>query len=129
MSTCVSRLKNIDGRGKKVTRIVVALLALAAVGGDDASNWPGFRGPGGLGLSSDVGLPVTWGPKNNVVWKMKMPGPGSSSPIGWGERVFVTCYTDYGLVKNVGDVAKLKRSLLGVDRTTSKLLWRRELPT
>lgn len=131
MPTCVSHQRKTvaDKCVKKRTRLVVALLALVAVGADDASNWPGFRGPGGLGVSTDVGLPVTWGPDKNVVWKMKMPGPGSSSPIIWGERVFITCYTDYGLVKNVGDVAKLKRNLLCVERTTGKLLWRKELPT
>ncbi|MCI0380608.1 MAG: PQQ-binding-like beta-propeller repeat protein [Gemmataceae bacterium] len=102
------------------------LFVLAA--GRARADWPGFRGVTG-GLSNEQGLPTEWGPEKNVVWKTPLPGPGSSSPIVWKDRVFVTCYSDYGLKKaDKGDIAKLRRHLLAVDRKTGKILWDRETP-
>src|SRR5438309_367376 len=94
------------------------LLPCAAI----ASDWPGFRGPKGLGVSEDKGLVAHWGPDMNVLWQVKLPGPGSSSPIVWGQRVFITCYTDYGIAKG-GDVKDLRRRLLCLDRKTGEPLW------
>jgi outer membrane protein assembly factor BamB len=54
-----------------------------------AQEWPRFRGPNGAGVS-DAALPVRWTGKD-VNWKVKLPGPGHSSPVVWGDRVFVTC--------------------------------------
>jgi outer membrane protein assembly factor BamB len=68
------------------------LLVLAGPGRPTpAGNWPGWRGPTGAGISEDKDLPLTWGGKDNanVLWKVKLTGRGSSSPIAWGERVFV----------------------------------------
>src|SRR5262249_51863795 len=45
-----------------------------------AENWPGWRGPRGDGTSAEKDLPTTWSPKENVRWKVKLPGPGNSSP-------------------------------------------------
>src|SRR5438067_729049 len=104
----------------------LGLLCAAAAAGAD---WPAFRGPHANGVSDDVGLPVTWGPEQNVVWKVKLPGPGASSPIILGERVFVTCYTDYGIGKKGGDVKELRRHLLCLDRKTGKPLWQRDVAT
>ena len=57
--------------------------ALAA----DAENWPGFRGPTGLGYTREKGIPVEWGgPEGkNVLWKSPLEGEGHASPIVWGE--------------------------------------------
>ena len=53
-------------------------------------HWPRFRGPQGRGLSpDDPGLPQTWSETENVVWKSKVPGLGWSSPVVWGDRVFL----------------------------------------
>ena len=52
-------------------------------------NWPQFRGPGARGVS-DKPLPTVWDAKQNVVWKAEVPGRGWSSPVVWGDRVFVT---------------------------------------
>ena len=57
----------------RAAAIVLASLAVAA-------DWPAFRGPRGDGRSPDSGLPTRWGPDENVQWKVKLPGPGSSSP-------------------------------------------------
>jgi outer membrane protein assembly factor BamB len=53
-------------------------------------NWPGFRGPGGQGISQERILPLVWSPSENLAWQAKVPGTGWSSPIVWGDRVFVT---------------------------------------
>ena len=55
-----------------------------------AENWPAWRGPTGQGVSSETDLPVTWSTEENVRWKTALPSAGNSTPIIWGDRVFVT---------------------------------------
>jgi outer membrane protein assembly factor BamB len=55
-----------------------------------AGNWPQFRGPHGQGVSDETALPSTWGPTTNVAWKTAVAGLGHSSPIVWGNHVFLT---------------------------------------
>lgn len=55
-----------------------------------AADWPQWRGPSGLGLSTESGLPVTWSAGENLAWSAPLAGLGSSSPIVWNDRVFVT---------------------------------------
>ncbi len=62
-----------------------------------AADWPQFRGPGGQGVTSDTNLPLVWSESENVVWKTELPGYGASSPIALGDRLYVTCYSGYGL--------------------------------
>jgi outer membrane protein assembly factor BamB len=101
--------------------ILTAVMAMAA-------DWPQFRGPGGLGIAPDKGLPLAWSDDSNLVWKTELPGPGSSSPIVVGKRVFLTCYSGYGLPgKPPGNRADLKRHLLCLDRNSGKLLWQRDV--
>ncbi|HUG54383.1 MAG TPA: PQQ-binding-like beta-propeller repeat protein [Vicinamibacteria bacterium] len=68
-----------------------AVFALAA-GVVAADDWPQWRGPRGTGVSSEKGLPTRWGP-DDVAWKARLGGLGISSPIVWGDRVFVTSQT------------------------------------
>lgn len=107
--------------------LVVALLPwIAPVASAD---WLQFRGPGGLGIAPDKNTPVTWSADKNVAWKTEMPGPGASSPIIVGDRVFVTCYSGYGITKeNPGDQKNLQRHLVCVDRKNGKVLWTRDVP-
>lgn len=91
-----------------------------------AADWPQFRGADRCGVSKETGLPQEWSATKNMVWKRELPGPGSSSPIIFGDHVYVTCYTGYGLDVNApGKLAELKRHLVCVDRATGKLLWTR----
>lgn len=60
--------------------------------GDD---WPRFRGPSGMGVSNATGLPVEWDANNNVAWKTPLPGSGASSPITFGDHIYLTCYSGY----------------------------------
>src|SRR5438270_10257568 len=100
----------------------VFFLAAAASAGL-AADWRQFRGPAGQGSSDEKGLPAEWSAEKNIVWKVKLPGAGASCPVTRGNRVFVTCYSGYGLdVKNPGDMKDLRRHLVCIDRVTSKTL-------
>lgn len=65
---------------------LTALILLLA----QAEEWPQFRGPGGLGISSATGLPVEWGKDKGIRWKAELPGVGLSSPVIAGGRLYVT---------------------------------------
>lgn len=55
-----------------------------------AENWPQWRGPSSLGVSQESALPTDWSADQNLAWKAPLSGLGASSPIVWGDRVFVT---------------------------------------
>jgi outer membrane protein assembly factor BamB len=83
-------------RGMKRALVALALISLVAsrtqpssgAGSDD--NWPQWRGPGGLGISASSDYPDEWSTEKNVAWKTAVPGRGHSSPVVWGDRIFVT---------------------------------------
>ena len=54
------------------------------------NNWPQFRGEQSLGVGSNKNLPVSWDTNRNVAWKVTVPGLGWSSPVVWGDKIFVT---------------------------------------
>jgi len=74
--------------------VTAALVAIGTVLGGSASpaadNWPQFRGPGSRGVSDETDLPDSWSRTENVVWTAKIPGRGWSSPVIWGDRIFLT---------------------------------------
>ena len=89
-----------------------------------AGNWSQFRGPEGQGVSPSKDVPVTWGVEQNLKWKIPLPGPGGSSPVVHGERIFVTCYTGYGVPgESSGDMSDLKRHLICLNRADGKPQW------
>ncbi|HQR44275.1 MAG TPA: hypothetical protein PLX97_16380, partial [Gemmatales bacterium] len=94
-------------------KFITSFLFFASLSTLAASDWPQFRGPTAQG-TSDASLPTEWSDSKNLKWKAKLPGPGSSSPIVWKDRIFVTCYTGYGERKqgDVGKLDELKRHLL-----------------
>lgn len=84
--------RRLTGNSSVLAFFVVSWLAWESrdpVHGDE--RWPQFRGPTGLGFSSDIELPTTWGgaTNENVVWKSPLIGQGHASPIVWGDRLFV----------------------------------------
>ena len=96
----------------------------------NASDWSQFRGSGGLGISHEKGMPVTWSATENIAWKTELPGAGASSPVIVGERVFVTCYSGYGVPREErGDIAQLARHLICLDLKTGKVLWNKQVET
>jgi outer membrane protein assembly factor BamB len=54
------------------------------------SNWPQWRGPGRNGVSTESGIPVEWSMTQNILWKTPIEGKGHSSPVVWGNRIFIT---------------------------------------
>lgn len=91
-----------------------------------AGEWPQFRGPSGLGATSDTELPLTWSESENLKWKTELPGPGSSSPIVCGDRIFVTCYSGYGTERgDSGNIEDLQRHLLCLERNDGSVIWSR----
>ena len=99
----------------------VFLFCLSTV---EAEDWTRFRGPTGSGISKSS-APLTWDTENNMQWSVDLPGPGSSCPIVLNDRVYLTCYTGYGIdPRNPGVASELKRHLLCFDRENGKEIWR-----
>ena len=92
-----------------------------------AENWPQFRGPDGLGISQEQDLPITWSETKNVVWKTAMPGYGSSSPIALDGKLYVTCYSGYGMASKSGRMEDLTLHLLCVDSKTGGIIWNKPI--
>lgn len=92
-------------------------LLLLALPPAQAENWPQFRGPNGQGRSSETNLPLAWSATENVAWKTALPGQGWSSPIVWGDRVFVTTATEDGQSCRV----------LALDRDGGQITWDKEV--
>lgn len=68
----------------------LAILLAVSVGVVHAQNWPHWRGPSASGVSAETGLPTRWSNTEGIAWKASIRGLGVSSPIVWGDRVFVT---------------------------------------
>ncbi|MEK7677194.1 MAG: PQQ-binding-like beta-propeller repeat protein [Verrucomicrobiota bacterium] len=98
----------------RILNVVLALVISAAC--IQAENWPGFRGPTRQGVSTETGLPLQWSAMENVAWKTPIPGEAWSSPIVWGDRVFVTTATENGASCRV----------VCVSRIDGKILWNTE---
>src|SRR5688500_8449883 len=68
----------------------LALFVLIGLTQVRAENWPQWRGPASTGVSTENGLPERWSDTENVAWKAPVRGLGISSPVVWGDQVFVT---------------------------------------
>jgi outer membrane protein assembly factor BamB len=94
---------------------VLGVIVLATQSRLMGENWPGWRGPRGDGTSLETGIPTKWSGTDNIVWKTPIPGSGHSSPIVWGDRIFLTTAV----------VETKDRVLLSLDRETGKILWQK----
>ena len=79
-------------------------------------NWPQFRGPAGNGHSGDGDIAQAW-EAEDVLWKTELTGSGQSSPVIWGERLFLTSASEDGATRYV----------MGIDRKSGEVLWEREV--
>src|SRR5262245_40624597 len=70
--------------------LIAAWLFIASAAPANGENWPGWRGPERGGVTSDRGVPTTWSATTNVLWKTPLPGTGTSNPVVWDDRVFLT---------------------------------------
>ncbi len=95
----------------------VSLLSILPVSAEE-DLWTRFRGPNGTGISNAKTVPVSW-TDEDYNWKIELPAPGHSSPVVWGDRIFVTC----------GDPATALRTLLCVEVSTGRTLWKHEEPS
>ena len=106
---------------------------------DSASNWPAWRGPLGTGLAEGCNPPTTWSETENVRWKTTIPGKGHSTPIVWGDRLFVTTAIPFGprlppkpdtapgAHDNAPVTQRHRFAVLAIDREDGKMLWRRDV--
>jgi outer membrane protein assembly factor BamB len=78
---------------------LVLTLAILSAPALRADNWPQWRGPAGTGISTEKGLPVEWSRDQNIAWRAALPGLGVSSPVVWGDRVFVTYQLGAGALR------------------------------
>lgn len=96
-----------------MTTLSITVLLLNAQAA--AGNWPQWRGPSANGLSDESNLPVKWNDKQNLAWKLALPGLSGSTPIIWDDRIFL----------NVAEGDDLY--LWCVDRKKGALTWKRKL--
>ncbi|HEX5833699.1 MAG TPA: PQQ-binding-like beta-propeller repeat protein [Pyrinomonadaceae bacterium] len=127
----------------KVTRrISLALLIISSLTATGlAANWPQWRGPDGSGISNEKNLPAAWTPTTNIKWKAAIPGRGHSSPIVWGNRVFVTTAVEGDVVPgakavkhmndgkeflhpdSIGADRKHQFKVIALNRESGKVVW------
>ena len=102
-----------------VLTLLVLSLALSPISAQSNGRWPQFRGPDGRGIvADDKPLPVHFDPDKNLLWKKPVP-PGLSSPVVWGDRIFVTAH----------DAARSMLETICFDRERGTVRWRRAAPT
>jgi outer membrane protein assembly factor BamB len=139
-----------------MTRVALALLAAAgvlaaprAVAPSAAGDiWPQWRGPSGLAVGQAATYPETWSDTANVAWKTAIPGRGHSSPVVWGDRIFLTTSIEGGAAPaghkppvhlgwdmkpgylhpdSVGSDHQYSLHVLGLDALTGKTLWQHQV--
>ncbi len=105
---------NLSAPGGGPMRFVLALIVATWVtaSGQAGDNWPQFRGERGEGHSDALGLPITWSETKNIVWKTPIHDKGWSSPVVWGDQVWVTTAKEKGTAFYV----------LCIDRKSGKIL-------
>ena len=119
-------------------KICSATLLLCLAASVSAQNWPSFRGPNASGIAEGKPAPVSWDAEKNVniAWKAEIPGLAHSSPVVWGDKLFVTTAVSsdpkpelrvglYGDVDSAKDISKHQWKVYCLDKRTGKILWER----
>jgi outer membrane protein assembly factor BamB len=96
----------------------ICLLILAASTTLLADNWPHWRGPTRDGVSKEIALPIKWSATENVAWKLELPAYSGSTPIIWGDTIFLNMAT----ASASGDL-----ELWAVDRNKQAVMWKRPI--
>ena len=91
---------------------------MVAVEGEGAKYWPQWRGPSAQGYVAEAKYTDTWSPASRFQWKIAIPGRGNSSPVVWGDRLFLTTARENGR----------RLSMLAFSRTDGRLLWETFIP-
>ena len=127
--------------------IIAGLSGLGALAESPDDNWPNWRGPNADGVAVKGNPPVTWSESENVKWKVKLPGTGSSTPVVWGDKIFMQTAVPTAVAAPVRENPRPRRrgpprgitprapykfNLVCLDRRNGDLLWERtvreELP-
>jgi outer membrane protein assembly factor BamB len=124
----VKRKRNLFSNAKEapvIRRRLIVLVAVytvvAGVADIRADNWPAWRGPDNNGICQETRLPTTWSETTNVAWKVPLPGQGGSTPVVWGDRIFLTSAEGNDFVLfciSTGGKQLWKRSVGSGGRTT-----------
>jgi outer membrane protein assembly factor BamB len=104
------------------SRTLITLLVTCSVVSLHAENWPQWRGPSANGISGEKNLPVKWTRSENVAWKLAMPALSGSTPIIWGDRIFLNVAD---ALPDTGQAPSLH--LWCVDRAKGTILWQKPL--
>src|SRR5262245_24932437 len=104
---------------RRFMRTLLPLVLLGFATSAHADHWPAWRGPRNDGASAEKTFPLKWSETENVRWKVEIPGVGHSSPIVWGDRIFLTSCDE-----KTGD-----RLLVCLDRDKGAILWQRTVLT
>jgi outer membrane protein assembly factor BamB len=94
-------------------RVILLLISCFAAFPTLAENWGQWRGPLFNGSTSEKGLPAEWSKEQNIAWSLDMAGPSASTPVVWGDRVYVSS----------SDSAAKSLLAICVDRRAGKVLW------
>ena len=90
------------------------------------SNWPQWRGPAGTGVAEQGNPPVEWSEEKNIKWKLALPGRGQSTPVIWGDRIFILSAVETDkeapVASDAGDAESGRSGWRPPLNTTSKLL-------
>ena len=121
-------------------RFLLLLLPLSVALADGPDGWPRWRGPNNDGIARGD-APLTWSDTEHIKWKAEIPGHGNSSPVIWGDKIFLTTAVPTGVAApaseaapqpgrrggfgSSGPQAEQKFMLLCLDRKSGKLLWER----
>ena len=95
--------------------IGICVLSAWALQTAQAQNWPQWRGPNGDSVSKETGLPINWGENSNLLWKTQLPPWGNSTPVIWGDAIFLTSHQDDKLL------------VLKINKTNGKIEWTHEV--
>ncbi len=123
----------------RISLLLSLPLLMQAFPADGPGDWPAFRGPESDGMARGD-APLHWSDTEHIKWKAEIPGRGHSSPVIWGDRVFLTTSVPTGVVPpaatepapsgrggrgmgNRGPQPEQKLMLMALDRKTGKLLW------
>jgi outer membrane protein assembly factor BamB len=116
-----------------ITNILMFVAAAAA------ENWPQFRGPQSMGVAEDPNLPEQWSATRNVAWKTPIPGRGWSSPVVWGDRIFLSSAVPsapieepkkglyFGGNRETPPSDPHRWMVYSIDWKTGRILWEREV--
>jgi len=105
----------------RITPYLCAWALAAVLSTAAAADWPQWRGPNADGVAPEGNPPIKWSEKKNVKWKVKVDGSGDSTPIIWGDKIFITTAVPQGTGRGV----PFKFNLLCLNRTDGSTLWER----